>query len=260
MWGGLLPGMAKDRKILPGLTTTRFSNWREKVKEIDEYQIKEIALFPTCLNPAERKELYALLEETKLRSIPHVHAMAEFEEAEMDYLAGRFQVERFNLHPRPDAFRHQKSKHWKKVFIENLHHYIAPDERNLFSPEAFERYSVAGICLDLSHLENERLIFPGNYLKTLEMIEKFKIGCNHISGIAAEPTTENVFGIAIYDIHRVQNRSQLDYLKKMPLKFFSDIVSIELENSFREQLEAKKYIEDIIKEKKKGENIHFNIS
>jgi len=240
--------MAKDRKILPGLTT-QSPDWKKKIDEIGKLGLKEIALFPTSLSEIERKALYSRLEQTEIQRIPHVHAMAEFEEAEMDYLVGRFQVERFNLHPRLDAFRHQKSKHWKNIYIENLHHYIAPDERNLFSQEAFGRYSVAGICLDLSHLENERLIFPDNYSETLEMIKKFKIGCNHVSGIAAEPTTENVYGIKIYDVHRIEGQSQLEYLEKMPLKFFSDIVSIELENSFEEQLEFKKYIGSIIKSK-----------
>ena len=49
------------KKILLGLTTiAEGGEWKNKVKEIDKLDIKEIALFPTCLNLAERKELYQL--------------------------------------------------------------------------------------------------------------------------------------------------------------------------------------------------------
>ena len=58
------------KKILLGLTTiTPGGEWRNKIKEIDELGLKEIALFPTCLKIDERKELYQLLEKTKLKKI-----------------------------------------------------------------------------------------------------------------------------------------------------------------------------------------------
>ena len=56
-----------NKKILLGLTTTPGSDWRKKVSEIDKLGLKELALFPTCLNEQERKELYGLLEKTKLK-------------------------------------------------------------------------------------------------------------------------------------------------------------------------------------------------
>ena len=40
--------------------------------------------------------------------------------------------------------------------------------------------------------------------------------------------------------------SELDYVKKY-VKYLSPICAIELENSFKQQLEAKKYIENIIR-------------
>lgn len=67
-------------KILLGLTTTPKSDWREKVKEIEKFGIKELALFPTFLSPDERKELYTLLEKTKIKNIPHVHLRDDMEE------------------------------------------------------------------------------------------------------------------------------------------------------------------------------------
>lgn len=48
------------KKILLGLTT--ITDWKSKVKEICDYGIEEIALFPTMLNKKERQELYKMLE------------------------------------------------------------------------------------------------------------------------------------------------------------------------------------------------------
>jgi len=57
-----------EKKILLGLTTTPKSDWREKVREIEKFRIKEIALFPTMLEMKGRKKLYGLLERTNLRA------------------------------------------------------------------------------------------------------------------------------------------------------------------------------------------------
>ncbi len=87
------------KNILLGLTTiTVGGEWKKKVKEIDELGVKEIALFPTGLNIAERKELYQLLENTKLEKIPHVHLRDDMKCDELDYLVNRFKAEVFNVH------------------------------------------------------------------------------------------------------------------------------------------------------------------
>ena len=63
--------------ILPTITTTWGSNWRVKIKEINEIGLKEIALFPTCLPKEKRKELYRLLEDSNIESIPLVHIRSD---------------------------------------------------------------------------------------------------------------------------------------------------------------------------------------
>ena len=89
-----------NKKILPGLTTITPGEWKNKVKEIDELGLKEIALFPTCLDYKARHELYHLLEKTGLSSIPHVHLREEdFEVEELDYLVKRFKTQVFNVNP-----------------------------------------------------------------------------------------------------------------------------------------------------------------
>jgi len=46
-------------KILPTITTG-FSGWQEKIEEIKELRLKEIALFPTFLKQEERKNFTRL--------------------------------------------------------------------------------------------------------------------------------------------------------------------------------------------------------
>lgn len=246
--------MGSKRKILLSLTTTsensKVLKWRERIQEINRLKIEEIAFFPTCLKQKERRELYKHLENSSIKKIPHVHIRTDFEEWEMDYFVRRFGTEIFNIHPMPEALKWRKTEYWKNLFFENMYHYPKPNSRDLFTKEAFKKYSISGICLDLTHLVSEKKIFPENYSKTVDLIKKHKIGCNHISGMRSKIYKEKRSGLMIYENHFLESLDQLEYLKRLPIEYFSDTISIELENSFKEQLEAKKYIESIINSKK----------
>jgi len=238
----------RDRKILLGLTTTPGSDWRAKVEEIDKLGLKEIALFPTCLGPDDRKELYALIEKTGLKQIPHVHLRDDMESWEIDYFIKKFNTRVFNVHPNKDGLKFIKnnSKYRSLMYIENL--YTPPAKEN-FKEEIFVENKLAGICGDLSHLKAEQLLYPDLYSETINLFEKYPIGCNHISAVTEKPYLWKN-GAMIQDSHKLSDQKELDYLKEFPGKYFSDIVSIELENSFEQQLEVKKYIENIINSKK----------
>jgi sugar phosphate isomerase/epimerase len=233
-----------NRKVLLGLTTTSGSDWREKTEEIDKFRIKEVALFPTCLDSEQRKELYSLLEKTGLEQIPHVHLRDnDMSGDELEYLIKKYNTQVFNLHPKKKAYEFlERNERFREIiYIENLYRIISSEQ---FGEKIFEEYGVAGICLDTAHLKSEQLLFPENYKKRVELIEKYQIGCNHISAIVEKPYIWE--GSEIFDTHMLTDFSELDYLKDFPKKYFSAYVSIELENSLEEQLEAKKYIEDII--------------
>jgi hypothetical protein len=233
-----------NRKILLGLTTTEGSDWRAKTQEIDELGIKEVALFPTCLEPDERQELYSLLEKTGLERIPHVHLRGEdTSDDELEYLFERYKTQVFNIHPTIEAYEFlaRSTKFQKIIYIENLYHGVCIEQ---FSEEMFQKYKVSGVCLDTAHLRSEKLLFPENYKKHVKLIEKYPIRCNHISGIVKKSFIWR--GLKVFDTHMLTDLFELDYLKDFPKKYFSDFISVELENSLKEQLEAKKYIENII--------------
>jgi len=247
--------MEKNRQILPGLTTTASGNvskdhWKRKISEIGKLKINKIALFPTVIGQKKRKILYQMLENTSLNEIPHVHLRDDMEEWELKYFVKRWNTKRFNIHPHKESFEMlEKNKRFRNMtFVENLYQVV---RNELFTENSVRKSGAAGLCLDLAHLNSEEILFPESYAKRVGMIEMFRIGCNHISGSRKSPYMDKYTGFQIYDTHYVTRLSQLDYLCRFPKKYFSDIVSIELENSFKEQLKYKKYIEKIINSKKR---------
>lgn len=233
------------KKILLGLTTITPREWRNKVKEIDELGVKEIALFPTCLNISERKELYQQLEKTKLEKIPHVHLKGGMEIFELDYLVARFKTEVFNVHsdkaPHPPLVGCEK--YFNHIYVENT-----PD--NLPTKHDLNKY--AGVCLDLSHWEAVIMENKDGGKESAEiekMASQYKIGCNHISAIKREKhfyhsrfLNEDIY---CYDSHWLDDLSELDYVKKYR-NYLADIISIELENPLKRQMEVKKYLEEVL--------------
>lgn len=231
----------KQHKILLGLTTTPGSDWRGKIEEVDELKIEELALFLTDLEKWERDEAFRLLKGTSLKRCPHVHIRSDMVHEELDYLVSRYSTQAFNVHPIKSAFPPHEQIAWyrEKIFVENL--------RSIPSEEELEYFG--GLCIDFSHWENIiRLGSDNNYDSFIrEKISKFKVGCSHISAIRdnyCEDGREKG-----YAFHKLIELSEMDYVKKYE-EFLPELISLELENSFKEQLQVKKYLEKIIYEKK----------
>lgn len=124
------------------------------------------------------------------------------------------------------------------IFLENTHLGFPEDELKEY----------AGLCIDFSHLENDRIIFPERYEQSMRMIKSYKIGCAHLSAIRNEqhPDPEKPEEMR-FDFHKLINLSELDYLKNYPQEYFPEFMAIELENSLAEQLKVKEYLTKFIK-------------
>ncbi len=221
------------KKILLGLTTTKGSDWRQKIKEIELYDLKEIALFLTCLNKLEREELYNLLEKTKIKKIPHVHLRTDMDISELDYLIKRYNTKIFNLHSQKQ-FPIDKTyiKYKKMIFLENTQ--VIPTEEEL------KEYG--GLCLDVAHWHNAIITNYSEYNNFDYLVKKFPIGCCHISAIRETYTFDDDYALwKSYDSHFFENLNEFNYLKKY-LKYLPKIISLELENSFKDQLKVKEYL------------------
>lgn len=232
-----------NHKILLGLTTTHASDWRGKVEECKKFDIAEIALFPTAIDFASRQELYKLLENSPVKNIPHVHLRNDMEKEELDYLVEKFHTQVFNIHPRKNAhpFTKDYGKHIPNIYVEN----------SSFVPEIEELEKWGGFCIDFSHWQDVVLKDDReNNFKMQEAARKFKIGCSHISAVGnvlgkVQDTKYPEIIYEEYSKHTLSDLKELDYMKNF-IVYIPEFVSIELENSFKEQLEVKKYLEDLI--------------
>ncbi len=230
-------------KIYLGLTTTRSSNWREKIKEIKKMAITEIALFPTTLNPRERQELYLELENTPIEYIPFVHLRHDSTQQEIEYLKNKYDTKLFNIHSTQDAlanFTNYKDKNL--IYIENGDRL----EKEFF--DVLDNY--AGVCLDMAHWEDYGILQKDKtYQNFPEVLKNHKIGFSHVSTVRNNPYFRHYDYHCSherhYSAHLMEHLEDLDYLKKYR-EYLPEICGLELENSLTEQLEAKRYIEENI--------------
>jgi len=222
------------KKILLGLTTTPGSDWRGKIEEMKRFGIGEISLFPTYLKKEERKELYCLLEDFDGLSVPHIHLRDDMDEAELAYLGERFRPVAYNTHESVRG-KGQFLEYRDMIFIEN--HFHLADEAVL------ETY--AGMCLDTQHLHRSRFEAPMAFFHVMRLLRSgILVGCFHISPMPllrnrAERKRRGISGHYMIDL------SELEYVSRYA-KYLPDIVSIEMENSFEEQLRAKGVLEKIV--------------
>ncbi len=227
--------------LLLGLTTTWGSDWRAKVKEINKFNIEQISLFATALEKPERRELYDLLEKSKLKKIRHTHLREQdMGKDELDYLSQKWDCRLFNLHPTKRSAEAIKNlpEYQNRIYIENTGGSM-PDNYEQMVRES------AGICFDLSHYHDygvlQNLTAYDNFT---ELLKKYPIGCAHISAITKVlKTSEFDAGHEThYNRHGFTSLNEFDYVKNY-IKYLPQYTSLELENSFEEQLEAKAYIE-----------------
>jgi len=227
--------MLKKEQFLVGITTTdrRGGIWREKIKEIKKLGLRKVAIFPTCLGKTEKQEMYRLLTEAGIKEIPFVHIRTDMKLKELDYLVDNFKTKAFNIHPEKlHPMLHDYSKYKDIIYVEN----VWP----LFKEE--EAKNLAGICLDISHLENDKRLNPEIFGKIVKMLKKYPVGCNHISAITETAVFDEDDNKDIFAVHYFEDLSEFDYLKSYPKKYFSNFIAMELENSLKEQLKAIDYI------------------
>jgi len=222
--------------IFPTITTIS-KNWPEKIKEVEKLGLKEVCFFPTCLDEKDRKKAYDLLKKTSVKEIPVVHIRGEMKPAELNYLVENYNTKAFALHTQREyPLLYDFSKYKKKFFIENVFH--------LFNEKELDHFG--GMCLDLSHLENDRILHKEKFENVKQTLKKYKIGCNHISAIKRVTHRNERDHKPHFDSHYFKDLSEFDYLKKYPKNYFSNLIAIELENSIKEQLAVKEYIAKIL--------------
>lgn len=211
------------------------------MKEINKLGIEEAAVFPTCFDAEKRKKFYRLLKKSRIKNIPFAHLRGDMKIKELDYFVKNFNTRVFCIHTArefPIVYNYHEYK--KMIYIENVYYPLSEKEVNDFG----------GVCVDFSHLENDRLFCEEKFKHNKTIIEKFTVGCNHISAVKNESYIYKGHGCykshKRCDYHHLEKLSEMDYLKSYPLKYFSSYMAVELENSLEEQLKVGEYIRKII--------------
>jgi len=199
-------------KILPTITTTWGSAWQLKIQETVDLKLTEVCLFLTGIKANERPKMYQLLEKSPVKSIPFIHLGSDMAPEEVEYFIKKFHTKLFNIHSQKEyPLKHDLSKYKKIMYIENTVLPLTPKEINEF----------AGLCLDFSHLEDDRLIDNGLYEHTLGLLDQVHIGCGHISAIKNKPNLKGD-----YSEHFYNNLSDFDYILRYK-KYLEKILSID---------------------------------
>jgi hypothetical protein len=238
--------------VLPSITThTREggNTWKEKLTEIEELGLREVALFVTGLDCEQRRELFSMLTETGKRSpfqIRFVHAVSSMEDWEFRFLHENFGTGAFNLHPYWDFPKeHELSPEVRAmIYIENC------NPRRALAAE--DLVGFAGVCLDISHLEDTRRNDQRGYAQVKKVIAASRLGANHISAVRSVAWKESAPGWNQYSDHIASSADCFNYLRNYDSSFFAEFCAIEVENSLAEQLVFRARIESIIAEKRQA--------
>ncbi len=231
-------------KLLLTITTTKGSNWKEKIREVNDLKIEEVAVFPTVLDKAERKVLYDILANSSIKRVPLVHLRNDMDVKELDLFVQKYDTQIFCTHSEREYPANKEIlKYRELICIENT-------PKAPYNEDEIKKYG--GICLDFSHLENDRILNPELYDRQVEILNKFPVKCNHISAIKKEFTFIDGKSRELrYDSHHLNDLAELDYLRNYPLRYFSNFCAIELDNKLSEQMEAMDHINKFMGERDK---------
>jgi hypothetical protein len=226
--------MGNEHEILLGLTTTRRSDYERKINEIKTFGIRKIALFPTALEKEDRHHLYMLLENSGVVEIPHVHLRGQDMDAwELEMLEKKYKTRLFNVH-QEDIDAPVLKPYLHKTYVENQFKYLQEDNIR----------KCAGICFDISHAEEGRIWSNSTLDPMLGLLDKYPIGYCHVSAVRfGKDMVEN--DLTEVARHTLDDLSEMDYVAKYK-EYLPKYISIELENSFEQQMEVKKYLEKIL--------------
>lgn len=221
-----------SKRIYPCITTGPSQSWQHKIWECDRLGITAVSVFPTFLKLTERKKLYRALQKSDIKYIPHVHIRDDFQKWEMDFFFNNYNTQYFNIHEHSFDDLHNYPEYKKYIYLEY-------DYNNRIS-KMVNLNSIAGLCIDLSHCWAAKNRSAKEFNEISSNLESHIVGCNHLNGYSHKYRR---------DVHFITSKRQLDYLKEIPKKYFGSIITLEMQNSIREQLQYRKYIVKLLSKK-----------
>ena len=230
-----------DKREIYVSITTITNGWKKKISDINKLGIEKVALFLTGIdyNNIPKDYFFNLIEKSCIKEVPFAHIYENTSAKDIEYLKKRFKTTVFNIHSESEfPQKYDLSKYKKEIYLETLFKYpLNTAELNIY----------AGICIDISHMQIAKKDYPEVYKKNVEIINKYKCGCNHISSYKENGIEE---ANRIKDSsHYFTELSQFNYLLNYPNSYFSKVLALELENDIQDQIRAKEYIFNLLKNK-----------
>lgn len=218
-------------QILIGITGRTECDWKRKLKEIEKFKIREVALFLEMFSLAQRKKIYAALLASGVRKIPLVHIRNDMKQWELKLLANNFGTCCFTIHE--NSFRHLgKWRGFHKML------YLEMNADNVVS-NAVQMKKISGFCVDLAHFKKaeEKCSKDFKFVMRRSHVRRY-FACNHVNGYSYKKNT---------DLHTIKSLKEFDYLKTLPKFLIGECIALETFNSIAEQLVFRNYIRKILK-------------
>ncbi|KXB08865.1 hypothetical protein AKJ56_00190 [candidate division MSBL1 archaeon SCGC-AAA382N08] len=222
--------MENSDNLFVSITGEENEDWQSKIREVNEYGLKKVAVFLERLKKEQREPLYRALLDSEVEKIPLVHLRHDVVSEEITFLINNFSTPCFNIHEDHFALLDKWKSYWNRLYLEmNTDSEIADNVKVK---------KIGGFCIDLAHFRKAvaRGAEESYYVFLRRKNIEFK--CNHISGYSEREDT---------DLHVVDEVGHFDYLKELPEYLFGETLALEVDNSIREQLEFREYVSDILR-------------
>ncbi len=191
-------------------------------------------MFLEFYKPAEKQKIYDALLHSPIKKIPLVHLRHDMKKDELAFLQKNFGTKYFTCHE--ENFARHDVQHWKG-FYKDI--YLEMNFDNFVS-KTVKVENIGGFCVDLAHFKVGLEKLSKDFKYVFDRKGKKLFTCNHLNGWNSE---KNV------DMHTIKNPADFDYLKTLPDFVFGKYIALETFNSIKEQLEFKRYLAMMLKEK-----------
>jgi hypothetical protein len=214
-----------SQRIYLGITGQENIDWQTKLKEINQLNLKEAAVFLEGFDKKERDHLYKFLLKSSIKKVPLVHLRDDTTKEDTKFFIDNFQTEHFNIHEEHFDILDKWQGYWDKLYLEM--DYDSDIAKNV------KVRQIGGFCIDLSHFKTAITRGSEEAAYAFFRRHKIKFACNHLNGY--DPIKNN-------DLHNIIDLKDFDYLTTLPKYVFGQIIALEVNNSIKEQIQFKKYL------------------
>jgi hypothetical protein len=214
-----------SQRIYLGITGQENIDWQTKLKEINQLNLKEAAVFLEGFDKKERDHLYKFLLKSSIKKVPLVHLRDDTTKEDTKFFIDNFQTEHFNIHEEHFDILDKWQGYWDKLYLEM--DYDSDIAKNV------KVRQIGGFCIDLSHFKTAIARGSEEAAYAFFRRHKIKFTCNHLNGYDPIKNT---------DLHTITSLKDFDYLTTLPKYVFGQVIALEVTNSIKEQIQFKEYL------------------